>query len=116
MPYVRRNADGVITSVSIEEGDQGNEFVADGDSELLNFLSETLDENNPLRFLISSDLDLTRVLEDLIDLLVSRGVVNFTDFPDPAQEKLLQRRKARTRLQRDGGETLLVQDEDILRL
>lgn len=115
MPYVKRDSDGSIIAVSIR-GEGQEEFVADGDSELMNFLSETLAEDNPLRFLISSDLDLTRVLEDLIDLLVSRGIVNFTDFPDAAQEKLLQRRKARTNLQKGGGETLLVQDEDILRL
>ena len=38
---------------------------------------------------------LVRVLEDLIDLLIARDVVRFTDFPDAAQEKLLERRSMR---------------------
>lgn len=42
-----------------------------------------------------SDIRLVRVLEDLIDLLIARDVVRFTDFPDAAQEKLLERRSMR---------------------
>ena len=42
-----------------------------------------------------SDIELSRVLEDLIDLLIDRGVIQFTDLPSPAQVKLLQRRLSR---------------------
>jgi len=43
------------------------------------------------------------VLEDLIDVLINRGLVQFTDLPAAAQAKLLERRQSRvsmsTRLQ-----------------
>lgn len=45
--------------------------------------------------LSQSDASLARVLEDLIDVLISRGVVQFTDLPDAAQAKLLERRQNR---------------------
>lgn len=115
MPYIKRDSDGAIVSVSIVE-DEDDEFIANGDSELLDFISESLAEDNPLRFLISSDQDLSRVLEDLIDLLVSRGIINFTDFPEQAQEKLLQRRKARAKLHEHGDGAFLVPNDDILKL
>lgn len=61
--------------------------------------------------LASSDAGLARVTEDLIDILIHRGVIQFTDFPPAAQAKLLERRQTRATLSRrlqllDDDETL----------
>ena len=48
--------------------------------------------------LAESDAGLARVTEDLIDILISRGVIQFTDFPPGAQAKLLERRQTRATL------------------
>jgi hypothetical protein len=45
-----------------------------------------------------SDLEMIRVYEDLVDLLVSKNLVLLTDLPLPAQEKLLRRKRLRTML------------------
>ena len=45
-----------------------------------------------------SDMRLVRVLEDLIDLLIARDVIRFTDLPQAAQEKLMERRSMRQTL------------------
>ena len=50
------------------------------------------------RALADSDAGLARVTEDLIDILITRGVIQFTDFPPGAQAKLLQRRLTRSTL------------------
>ncbi len=50
------------------------------------------------RVLAESDAGLARVTEDLIDILISRGVIQFTDFPPGAQAKLLERRQTRATL------------------
>ena len=55
------------------------------------------------------DVEFVRVLEDLIDALVAKGVINLTDLPPQALEKLNQRRRARRRLR---GALDLIQDED----
>jgi hypothetical protein len=38
-----------------------------------------------------SDIQLARVLEDLISLLIDRDFIRFTDFPEPAQKRLIER-------------------------
>ena len=48
--------------------------------------------------LSSSDAGLARVTEDLIELLIARGVIRFTDLPLAAQNKLLERKETRARL------------------
>lgn len=50
---------------------------------------------DPVKALSESDAGLSRVLEDLIDVLISRGVIKFTDLPEAAQAKLLERRETR---------------------
>lgn len=47
-----------------------------------------------------TDIGLVRVLEDTIDLLIERGLIRFTDFPEAAQVKLLERRSMRASLRR----------------
>lgn len=58
--------------------------------------------------LADSDAGLARITEDLIEILISRGVIQFTDFPPAAQAKLLQRRHTRDTLSR----RLQLLDED----
>ena len=48
--------------------------------------------------LSQSDTAIARVLEDLVDVLITRGVIQFTDLPIAAQDKLLSRRQTRARL------------------
>jgi hypothetical protein len=50
-------------------------------------------------FLRNLDVDLVRVLEDVVDLLVARGVFRFTDLPQSAQQKLLFRKNLRSQWQ-----------------
>lgn len=60
--------------------------------------------------LSQSDAAIARVLEDLIDVLITRGVIQFTDLPAAAQTKLMSRREARARL--SDSLQLLPQDRD----
>lgn len=59
----------------------------------------TIDDPAVQQFLNALDIDLVRVVEDVIDLLVSRGVFLFTDLPDSAQRKLLFRKNLRSQWQ-----------------
>jgi len=43
------------------------------------------------------DADFVRVLEDVIDTLIARNVLNITDLPDQAQAKLFARKSFRER-------------------
>ena len=48
--------------------------------------------NDPFR---ESDIQLARVLEDLISLLIERDLLRFTDFPAAAQKRLIARQNMR---------------------
>jgi hypothetical protein len=70
--------------------------------------SESPASPEALNRLASSDQALIRVLEDLIETLVAKNVIHFTDLPEAAQTKLLERRSLRRSL----NGLQLLQDED----
>ena len=92
MPYVRRNADGTIDSLHrLDDG--GLEFLASGHAELRDFVGESDGGDGFDRL----DAGFVRVLEDLIDTLITKNVLNITDLPEQAQAKLLARKSFRER-------------------
>lgn len=58
--------------------------------------------------LAESDQALIRVVEDLIDTLIAKDLLHFTDLPEAAQAKLLERRS----LRRSVNALNLLQDDD----
>ena len=52
---------------------------------------------------------MVRITEDLIDLLIGRNIINFTDFPKMAQAKLINRQALRSNM---SARTNLVGDEE----
>ena len=94
MRYVMRNAEGKIIAVLSEEV-EGAEMVGSNDPGLQDFLQGDSPEQRAQRELMESDFGLIRVIEDLIDVLIERGAIMFTDFPEPVQRKLLERRGMR---------------------
>jgi hypothetical protein len=113
--YVKRNQDGKILSVSrVEDAgfefladDAGFEFLADDAAEVKEFLRDL--QTPPQKSLAQSDLEMVRVLEDLVGLLIERSVIRFTDLPIAAQKKLLSRQELRNQHQ---GMNLLDDGED----
>lgn len=93
MPYVRRGPDGQIDSVH-RQGAEGMEFLPDGHAELMVFLGHT--SPNPSDF-GRLDADFVRVIEDVIDTLIVRNIINITDLPGEAQAKLFARKSFRER-------------------
>ena len=57
-----------------------------------------------------SDLDMIRVLDDLVQVLMDKGVLRITDLPPAAQSKLLSRTQARVAL---GGLNRLIDDDEV---
>ena len=95
MPYVKRDADGKIVAVYQSEAEGAEEQIASDDEGLQAFLSDGEQDAAAKQEFMESDLGLARVLEDLIDLLIEKGIFMFTDLPPAAQKKLLGRRGLR---------------------
>ena len=109
MAYVKRDASGALIAVSSQDDGTGWEAVPPG-SPAHDIVTRSLQQSHDL--LSGSDLSIARVLEDLIDLLVDKGVIRFTDFPEAAQAKLAERRGARASMR--GGLSLLHEDGDAI--
>jgi hypothetical protein len=98
MPFVKRNAQGEIESVHRSNVAGAGELLRDDDPELSAFLgtgsrleSESFDR---------LDADFVRVIEDVIDTLIVKNVINITDLPAEAQAKLFARKSFRERVTR----------------
>jgi hypothetical protein len=98
MPYVRRNAFGLVESLHSSAG-EAQEFLADDHHEVQAFVGRPGREapQNFDRF-DRLDADFVRVIEDLIDTLIVKNVINITDLPEQAQAKLLARKSFRERV------------------
>lgn len=92
MAYVFRNAQGTITASALENLGAGWEFIQSDAKEYIEFLENSLTQVSPFR---ESDIQLARVLEDLISILIDRGALRFTDFPPEAQKRLNYRQSMR---------------------
>jgi len=92
MPFVKRDGSGKIDAVSLNESADFAEFVDAESAELEVFLEDARPSADSLR---ESDSDLVRVLEDLIEVLTSKGVLMFTELPESAQQKILFRKRLR---------------------
>ena len=103
--YVKRDGKVEVVQVSKEATDECKEYLAPGSTELVAFFKAEQDEAAKLR---ESDMEFVRVLEDVITLLMDKGILRFTDLPEKAQEKLLDRQSLRTRVNAVG----LMDDDD----
>jgi len=58
----------------------------------------TSDKEIALQKLNQSDKDMARVAEDIIGVLIAKGILSESDFPDTVKEKLAQRKALRDAL------------------
>jgi hypothetical protein len=94
MPYVRRSPQGQIDSLHrLDPG--GAEFLADDHADVRAFVGTNHDEQRNFSQL---DADFVRVIEDVIDTLIVKNVLNITDLPEQAQAKLFARKSFRERV------------------
>lgn len=97
MAYILRNAQGNIIAVSAENDLEGNwQFIQEDTPEYVDYLENSLAKNSKFR---ESDIQLARVLEDLISMLIERNLIRFTDFPVAAQKRLIDRQTLRKKTQ-----------------
>ena len=108
--YVKRDSAGAIVAISKLADAAFTESLIDGSAELLAFIDNA--KSIGQRELEQTDQTMARVMEDVVNLLVEQDVIRFTDLPDAAQHKLLNRRELRGK--RQGID--LLDDGDDLRL
>jgi hypothetical protein len=94
MPFIARDDQGNIVAVSQEKNPQCGEELPSGHPELAGFFQSMVSTSS----INATDQDFVRVLEDVVELLVEKGIILFTDLPDSAQKKVMLRQKLRSEL------------------
>jgi hypothetical protein len=98
MPFVTRDQDGRLIAIAEFPLEGDAEELAPDDPEVVAFIDRTcqgvIDDSGDTPF-VSADLAFIRVVEDLIEVLMRKGVLALPDLPPAAQEKLMSRRAMR---------------------
>jgi hypothetical protein len=82
--------------------DEHTEFLAPTHPEIISFLTASQEQQNSSKAketLSESDQDFARATEDLINLLIEKNIILFTDLPPEVQAKMAGREKLRSNLQ-----------------
>ncbi|MGH8389847.1 MAG: tryptophan synthase subunit beta [Pseudomonas sp.] len=108
MFYVQRDAQGQLVRVEAAAYAEATETLPADHHEIQAWYANEAIEGS-LKQLKQSDLEMIRVLDDLIQVLTSKGVIRVTDLPPAAQAKLMDRTQAREAL---GGLSQLIDDEE----
>lgn len=94
MLYIKRNAKGEIVTLSKEPTPECSETIATNSPEVFAFLAQQTGQSAQM---IASDLAFVRVVEDMLEVLLEKGVLSFTDLPAAAQSKVMERKSLRAR-------------------
>jgi hypothetical protein len=98
VPYAQRNAQGSIIALFAQEEERGPEFIRSDHSDVQAFLypgSEKVRSN-----MQASDMEMARVVEDLIQVLIEKDVINIESLPGPTRQKIERRKSAREAISR----------------
>ncbi len=108
MPYVTMNEMQRITAVFSESPPNATEWIADDDPRLIGLFDDSTQARDSLSQL---DADMIRVVEDLIELLITKNIILPTELPEAAQRKLAGRQQLRQQL---AGNNPMLDESDII--
>ncbi|MCV6613408.1 MAG: hypothetical protein OIF35_00420 [Cellvibrionaceae bacterium] len=112
MPYIQRDLNGKISALSVKSGPEFTEYLSPTHPDLVTFLATSHDTSHSLAALEESDMEFVRITEDLVNTLVEKSVILFTDLPQAVQQKLLAREKLREQIQGERNESFMDEGEE----
>ncbi|MCB5162160.1 hypothetical protein [Marinomonas algarum] len=97
MLYAKTDKDGTIIDVATSQSEEYALLVAPNDPHVSEILAKKFvaEGTSTQDILNESDIELMRILEDLVDLLTKKRLIQFTELPAAAQKKLLGRKWVR---------------------
>lgn len=99
MPYVIRDSAGKIVQVIEGAVSGGYESLPEDSPELQEYNEGREPGPNTLRMqLVQTDQGMARLVDDLIDLLIAKHLIQFTELPPAAGAKYLERQRKRQKL------------------
>lgn len=98
MPYLKRNSNGAVIALTSTADDPAAELVPADHPEVLRFLAAGSEAGQGSAAMLATDLAMIRVIEDIIDLLIQKNVIMFSELPKAVQDKLLHKKGQREKL------------------
>jgi len=95
MLYVERDEKGSIIAMHSLPQPNAREEKSAIDDEILDYLNKTVSADSRKLLLALSDMGIIRLLEDLIDLLIKKNIICYTELPEQTQRKLQERKRLR---------------------
>lgn len=111
MPFIRRDATGSIVEVRDTPTGTALEYLEPDDPEVARFAKRQGGAEEIRDQLNVSDADMARVVEDLVETLIRKGVLARDDLPEIVHRKLARRRELRKTL--NSLSKLISEDETI---
>ena len=110
MIYMERNANGDIENIQFAPGPNLEE-ISMHDPKLKEFIEHAPNSEEIIQMVLDRlDLDMVRVIEDVIDIMIEKNLILFTDLPDPVQNKILFKKNIRNLSQG----TSIIEDEELI--
>lgn len=94
MLYVKKNASGEIEDFAFTPK-SGFQLASFEDPDFKAWLQKPDNQSFIPQTLERLDLEMARAMEDLIEVLIEKGLLLFTDLPEPVQNKILFKRSLR---------------------
>ena len=104
MLYVERGKDGRIIALHNTSTAEAQEQKSMMDEEVIAFFNAA---DSWKQLMAISDLGAVRILEDLVDILVRKNIIQFTELPEHAQQRIRKRKQLREKIV---SQNLLVHD------
>jgi hypothetical protein len=95
MPYAERNSDGVVIALYASQNDQAREFLTGNHPEVAAFLTDGAAGGQHRARMQASDMEMARVVEDLIFVLIEKSVIKLDSLPVATRQKITHRAQIR---------------------
>ena len=110
MIYIKRDESNKIVDINFSEK-AGYEQYSIFNNEIKQFIVDADNEDLIKLTMMKLDLEMVRVTEDIIEILIDKEIMLFTDLPEAVQNKLMFKRFLRESL--DANSKVFENEEDI---
>ena len=93
MPYAERNEAGVVVALYATQNDRAREYLTGTHPEISAFIRDGA--GGQVARMQASDMEMARVVEDLIFVLIEKNVIKLESLPAVTQHKITQRAQIR---------------------
>lgn len=110
MIYIEHDTQGDIQNIQFSPGTNLEE-ISLHDPKLKQYIEQQPNSDEIIQKVLNQlDLDMVRVIEDVIDILIDKNLMLFTDLPDPVQNKILFKKSIRN----ISNNNSIIEDEELI--